>query len=34
VRRSGSEVTEEIVRGACTFVPLLGRFAWKSEAGA
>jgi len=34
VRRSGTGVSEEIVRGECTFVPLLGRFAWKSEAGA
>lgn len=34
VRRSGTAVSEEIVRGECTFVPLLGRFAWKSEAGA
>lgn len=32
VRRSGSAVTEEVVKGACTFVPLLGRFAWKGEA--
>lgn len=33
VRKHGSEVTEDVVRGDCTFVPLLGRFAWKSEAG-
>ncbi|MDZ7779716.1 MAG: protein-L-isoaspartate(D-aspartate) O-methyltransferase [Gemmatimonadota bacterium] len=33
VRKHGSSVTEEVVRGQCTFVPLLGRFAWKSEAG-
>lgn len=33
VRRAGDVVTEEVVRGECTFVPLLGRFAWKSEAG-
>jgi protein-L-isoaspartate(D-aspartate) O-methyltransferase len=32
VRRSGDEVTEEIVGGAVTFVPLLGRFAWSDEA--
>jgi len=32
VRKQGDEVTEEIVKGACTFVPLLGRFAWKGEA--
>lgn len=34
VRRVGFAVTEEVVKGECTFVPLLGRFAWKSEAGA
>lgn len=33
VRKHGSEVTQDVVRGECTFVPLLGRFAWKSEAG-
>lgn len=33
VRKDGFIVTEEIVKGACTFVPLLGRFAWKGEAG-
>src|SRR5690606_8998008 len=33
VRRSHGRVTEEAVRGACTFVPLLGRFAWKIEGG-
>jgi protein-L-isoaspartate(D-aspartate) O-methyltransferase len=32
VRRTGLVVTEEIVRGECTFVPLLGRFAWKDDA--
>jgi protein-L-isoaspartate(D-aspartate) O-methyltransferase len=32
VRRAGSVVTEETVRGECTFVPLLGRFAWRTEA--
>ena len=32
VRKTGFVVTEEIVKGECTFVPLLGRFAWKSEA--
>jgi protein-L-isoaspartate(D-aspartate) O-methyltransferase len=31
VRRTGFAVTEEVVRGECTFVPLLGRFAWKDE---
>lgn len=34
VRKDGFAVTEEIVKGECTFVPLLGRFAWKGEAGA
>ncbi len=33
VTRNGPEVSEEVVRGECTFVPLLGRFAWKSEVG-
>lgn len=33
VRKEGFAVTEQIVRGDCTFVPLLGRFAWKGEAG-
>lgn len=31
VQREGFALTEETVRGECTFVPLLGRFAWKSE---
>jgi protein-L-isoaspartate(D-aspartate) O-methyltransferase len=31
VRREGGEVSEEVVRGDCSFVPLLGRFAWKGE---
>jgi protein-L-isoaspartate(D-aspartate) O-methyltransferase len=34
VRKEGFIVTEEVVKGDCTFVPLLGRFAWKGEAGA
>lgn len=34
VKKSGFAVTEEIVKGECTFVPLLGRFAWKSEAAS
>lgn len=34
VTRNGAEVSEEVVRGDCTFVPLLGRFAWKSEMGS
>jgi len=33
VRKTGFAVTEEVVRGECTFVPLLGRFAWKDQAG-
>jgi protein-L-isoaspartate(D-aspartate) O-methyltransferase len=33
VRKTGFVVTQEVVRGECTFVPLLGRFAWKEEAG-
>ena len=33
VRREGGEITEEAVQAGCTFVPLLGRFAWKEEAG-
>ena len=32
VRKTGFVVTEESVRGECTFVPLLGRFAWTDEA--
>ena len=31
VRKEGDHVSEEIVRGDCSFVPLLGRFAWKGE---
>lgn len=33
VQKTGFAVTEEVVKGDCTFVPLLGRFAWKTEAG-
>jgi protein-L-isoaspartate(D-aspartate) O-methyltransferase len=33
VRKVGFVVTEEVVKGECSFVPLLGRFAWKGEAG-
>ncbi len=29
VRKTGFVTTEEVVKGACKFVPLLGRFAWK-----
>ena len=31
VRREDGEIHEEIIHGECTFVPLLGRFAWASE---
>ena len=31
VRKEGGLVTEEAVERDCTFVPLLGRFAWKEE---
>lgn len=31
VQKSGGEVTEETLEGECTFVPLLGRFAWREE---
>jgi len=31
VRKEGFAVTEEPVQASCTFVPLLGRFAWKEE---
>ncbi len=31
VRKEGGVALEEIVRGECSFVPLLGRFAWKGE---
>lgn len=34
VRKDGFIVSEEVVKGECTFVPLLGRFAWKGEAGS
>ena len=33
IQKDGDAVTEEVVKGECTFVPLLGRFAWKGEAG-
>ncbi len=33
VRKTGFAVTEEAIEGAVKFVPLLGRFAWKEEAG-
>ena len=31
VRREGTELHEEAVGAECTFVPLLGRFAWNDE---
>lgn len=34
VRREGGEVREEVVRGECTFVPLLGRFAWREDTAS
>lgn len=32
VRKTGFAVTEEPVRAGCSFVPLLGRFAWPDES--
>jgi len=31
IRREDGEIHEETMHGECTFVPLLGRFAWASE---
>lgn len=31
VRKEGDVITEEPIQAGCTFVPLLGRFAWKEE---
>lgn len=31
VRKEGGEINQEAVQAWCTFVPLLGRFAWKDE---
>lgn len=31
VRKEGGEVTQQAVRDACTFVPLLGRHGWEGE---
>lgn len=31
VRREGGGTTEEPVQAGCTFVPLLGRYAWRDE---
>ncbi len=33
VQKVGFAITQEPVKAACTFVPLLGRFAWKEEVG-
>lgn len=33
VQKTGFLVTQEVVKGAVTFVPLLGRFAWQGEGG-
>lgn len=33
VRKEGGQITQEVVQAGCTFVPLLGRFAWKDDAG-
>jgi protein-L-isoaspartate(D-aspartate) O-methyltransferase len=33
VRREGEAVRQEVVQGQYTFVPLLGRFAWREETG-
>ena len=33
VQKTGFLVTEDVVKGAVTFVPLLGRFAWQAEGG-
>lgn len=32
VRKAGGRVTEEVAVEECTFVPLLGSFAWKADA--
>jgi protein-L-isoaspartate(D-aspartate) O-methyltransferase len=32
VRKTGFVVTEDVVKGECMFVPLLGRFAWNNES--
>jgi protein-L-isoaspartate(D-aspartate) O-methyltransferase len=31
IRKEGGQVRQEAVQAGCTFVPLLGRFAWKNE---
>jgi len=32
VRKEAGEIVEDVVQEDCTFVPLLGRFAWKEES--
>lgn len=31
VRKEKGDITQETIQAGCTFVPLLGRFAWKDE---
>lgn len=33
IRKEGGDVTEEKVEAGCSFVPLLGRFAWDPDGG-
>ena len=33
VKKESDTVTESVVQSDCTFVPLLGRFAWSEERG-
>ncbi len=33
VTKEGGEVREDAIQAGCTFVPLLGRFAWTDEVG-
>jgi protein-L-isoaspartate O-methyltransferase len=33
VQKTGFVVTEDVVKGDVTFVPLLGRFAWAESKG-
>ncbi len=32
VRKKGGKITEDTLDGECTFVPLLGRFAWRDDS--
>lgn len=34
VTKDGFKVTEEVMKGTVSFVPLLGRFAWQAEEGS